>query len=290
MARINIEEKWWTDPRREKLAFLLGSFLIADGLALKLWRLSQENWKGSKKDKEKQLIPLSKFEFIEFREKLLEAKMCEIRDEGVYVFGSEEHHEWLLSKKRNGKLGGLKKSEGLKKQKELANPSESYRTLANSSEFYPPTPTLPPTPALKENKNYIAQNSVSSVPVLENNLPKIDFKKRLEEIYQRYPKKLGKSKGMAKLQRTIKTESDLMALESAITRFISFHDKNLTEKQFVPYWSTWANSWKDWLDPEIGTAKDFSQKAEDNYERAFEKIRIAEEQRLQKEKEQNVSG
>lgn len=44
MARINIEEKWWNDPRRERLTEYLGSPNGTETVAVKLWRLSQTYW------------------------------------------------------------------------------------------------------------------------------------------------------------------------------------------------------------------------------------------------------
>jgi len=44
MARINIEEKWWNDPRRERLTEFLGDPSRTEGVAVKFWRLSQTHW------------------------------------------------------------------------------------------------------------------------------------------------------------------------------------------------------------------------------------------------------
>lgn len=44
MARINIEEKWWNDPRRERLSEFLGNANLTETAAVKLWRLSQTYW------------------------------------------------------------------------------------------------------------------------------------------------------------------------------------------------------------------------------------------------------
>ena len=52
MARINIEDKWLNDPRRDRLSALLGNLsgkpelgsILADGSTQKLWKLSQTYW------------------------------------------------------------------------------------------------------------------------------------------------------------------------------------------------------------------------------------------------------
>lgn len=76
----------------------------------------------------------------------------------------------------------------------------------------------------------------------------------LESVYQKYPRKLGKQKGFEKLKRDVKTEADYQALDQAVTRFVKHHEEKQTEAQFIPHFSTWVSSWRDWLDPEIGTA------------------------------------
>lgn len=44
MARINIEEKWWSDPRRSKLSQLLGNQYFTETVVVHCWRLAQEYW------------------------------------------------------------------------------------------------------------------------------------------------------------------------------------------------------------------------------------------------------
>jgi len=53
MAKINIDDTWWVSPRRSALIRILGSEEMADGAAVKLWRLTQDYCKqGSKIPKE----------------------------------------------------------------------------------------------------------------------------------------------------------------------------------------------------------------------------------------------
>jgi hypothetical protein len=48
MARINIEECWWSDPRREKLGKLLGNTDLTETVVVRSWRLAQEFWSKGK--------------------------------------------------------------------------------------------------------------------------------------------------------------------------------------------------------------------------------------------------
>jgi len=79
---------------------------------------------------------------------------------------------------------------------------------------------------------------------------KFDF----ESLYKKYPRKIGKSQGLTKCKRLVKTEMDFILLEKAILRFCEHHTAQGTEPQFIPYFSTFINNWRDWLDPETGSA------------------------------------
>lgn len=159
MARLNIEEKWWTDPRRIKLARLLGSFGRADGAAIELWRMSQEHWK-----RECTLIPLKLFNQVEFPKELLECCLAEIRGEEVYVSGTKEYHTWLLGRQDAGRKGGL---------------ANAKQKLANASKLKPPTPTLPPS--LKLNP----KSTENSFQVEEEEDK--EFQQAKLEFYKTYP-------------------------------------------------------------------------------------------------------
>ncbi len=75
----------------------------------------------------------------------------------------------------------------------------------------------------------------------------------LEELYQRYPHKVGKSEGLKKLQKQIASPEDLEKLHRAMDRFISMHKKKGTDEKYLPHFSTWVSTWRDWLDADAGT-------------------------------------
>lgn len=119
MARINIEECWWTDPRREKLGKLVGGTEIADGLAIRMWRVAQEFWKAENK-----LIPLQIFKTLESSAFLIESGLAELRGESVYVRGSSQYFEWLKEKRESGSLGGKRSAEARRKKYGSAQPKK----------------------------------------------------------------------------------------------------------------------------------------------------------------------
>lgn len=107
MARINIEECWWSDPRRSKLIRLLGGDTrTVDGLAIEAWRLAQEFWKHDRK-----LVPLSQFEALEGSAYLIEAGLAVIHEDAVYIRGSSQYLEWVNEEREKARLGGLRSAE-----------------------------------------------------------------------------------------------------------------------------------------------------------------------------------
>lgn len=135
MARINIEDCWWTDPRRERLSILVGSPLLADAVVIRAWRIAQEFWGN-----EQGLIPKHVFHTIEASSKLIEANLAEERKDGFYIRGSSQYLDWLVSRRRAAKAGGLKSAQERSKkakQKETkviqTQPSSSYSSSSSGS-------------------------------------------------------------------------------------------------------------------------------------------------------------
>ncbi len=77
---------------------------------------------------------------------------------------------------------------------------------------------------------------------------KFDF----ELVYKNYPRKIGKANGVKRCQKDIKTQEDFEALQAAIRRFSEHHKTHNTEARFLPYFSTFMSTWRDWLDPLAG--------------------------------------
>lgn len=74
----------------------------------------------------------------------------------------------------------------------------------------------------------------------------------LERLYAKYPRKLGKQKGLTKLKTQIKTQADFENLEAAIERYGAFCSRSKTEPQFIKHFSSFVSEWRDWLDPDVG--------------------------------------
>jgi len=106
MARLTIEDCWWTDPRRERLGALLNSVESADAAAIRMWRLAQEFWGRGRKP-----VPKEIFDTLQAAPKLIEAGLARVEEGGVYVKGSSQYIEWLNEKREAGKAGGKKSSQ-----------------------------------------------------------------------------------------------------------------------------------------------------------------------------------
>lgn len=87
---------------------------------------------------------------------------------------------------------------------------------------------------------------------------KAQIEEFLERAYREYPRKLGKGAGMKILLRKLHTKTDCERFAVAMSRFIEYHASEGTQKQYVPYWSTFSSNFEDWLDEYAGVSKDFS--------------------------------
>lgn len=129
MARVNIEENWWVDPRREKLAKLLGDELLADGAVIRLWRIAQEYWKNSEP------IPNHVFEHVRYGSEIVACGLAISNEQGVYVRGSTKSFEWLQKRKDAASKAGKKSAESRKKTKGTSQPlSNQTRTKVNEEQ------------------------------------------------------------------------------------------------------------------------------------------------------------
>lgn len=71
---------------------------------------------------------------------------------------------------------------------------------------------------------------------------------RFESVYQIYPRKQGKQKGLTSAQSKVRTEADFQALSDAVTQMAqAWRGK---ETKYCPHWSTFINQ-ERWRDDEL---------------------------------------
>lgn len=104
-----------------------------------------------------------------------------------------------------------------------------------------------------------------------------------EPLYKKYPKKVGKSKGLEKAERQIKTQEEFDQLSQAIDKFKKHHEAEQTEPKFVPYFSTFMSTWRDWLDDDTGRS------TIDNESATERRLRLIKENRNEHNQSQGVS-
>ena len=68
-----------------------------------------------------------------------------------------------------------------------------------------------------------------------------------DSVYKNYPRKLGKAAGMKKLKREIKNKEDFENLKIAVDNFCQLMKNERRAADKIPYFSTFANSWQDYL-------------------------------------------
>lgn len=68
----------------------------------------------------------------------------------------------------------------------------------------------------------------------------------LAEIYALFPRKEGKSKGLTKLQTTVKTQEDFARCLRAVTNYAA--SRVGEDPAFTKHFSTWATCWEDYVD------------------------------------------
>lgn len=82
-----------------------------------------------------------------------------------------------------------------------------------------------------------------------------EIRAQIELIYKSsYPRKIGKSEGLEILAKSVKTEQDLVDLETAVIRYADNCKRQGTEEKYIMHFSTFASRWRDWLDPDAGKA------------------------------------
>lgn len=160
MARINIEDQWWSDLRRSKLSKILGSEYLADAAAIRMWKLAQDFWKN-----ERGLIPIHVWEHFEFAKECVACGLAVIDREPngterpfIYVRGSCEYLDWIREKRELAIIAGKKSAESRKKKFGSSQPpggkghkqpknSSINRTEPNENSTEPNPPTLVPVPS-----------------------------------------------------------------------------------------------------------------------------------------------
>lgn len=102
MARLNIEDSLWADPRFQDLMIAVGSRYMAKGIVIELWTMAQKFWLASGG----RGIPKPAWEAAGMPPELLQCKLAKDNGDFIYAAGSKEQFSWLNQKSESGKAGG----------------------------------------------------------------------------------------------------------------------------------------------------------------------------------------
>lgn len=173
MARLNIEDCWWTDPRRSLLIKKIGEDK-ADIVTIRAWRLAQEFWKHGKG-----LVPDYMFQTLEHWQDLIDAKLADVRGSFVYVRGSSAYLDWVREAKENASKAGKASADARKKKHGSAQPisKKQEKTLKSSNDSRTESNDLEPSDSLSvsvslsdlvsEVSTSTAAKKIASVPDLK---------------------------------------------------------------------------------------------------------------------------
>ncbi len=81
--------------------------------------------------------------------------------------------------------------------------------------------------------------------------PRLITEHDLLQLYKLYGRKRGKTLGMAKAMRQIKTIEQYEQLRRAIENYNRLIEAEGTEPQYVMYFSTFMSQWRDYLEDEV---------------------------------------
>lgn len=91
MARINVDDDLFTDPRFIELAIKLGDRELAIGIVINAWQLAQRYWVPDKK-----LIPIKIFDKLRASKIILDCGLATRKRGGIYLQGSSDQFAWLM--------------------------------------------------------------------------------------------------------------------------------------------------------------------------------------------------
>lgn len=84
--------------------------------------------------------------------------------------------------------------------------------------------------------------------------PRVRAEFDFESLYKKYPRKLGRAKGITACRSQIHSPEDFSALSLAIDRYTNHLKANGTEPRFIKHFSSFMSTWRDWLEVDTGTA------------------------------------
>jgi hypothetical protein len=146
---------------------------------------------------------------------------------------SERTLQRALQRLQNEGLISIEQTLGSRKIYMVAYQTKASELTTPPSQVTPPPVTgdAPPPPLSSNNKKRV-----------------INYYDQILELYKNYPRKMGKSIGLKKLVKEIKSDEDLEQLSGAIRNYTNHCIRNKVEEQYIKHFSTFAACWQDWVE------------------------------------------
>lgn len=236
MARINVEERFWFDPRLKALKRELGEY-EATGQVLEFWRLAQQYFINNEN------IPHEHWNVSGLSEFLIKFGFAiKHKDNSVSAQSGAKHFRWLIKAKEDGRIGGQLSSQRnrdrfgrlLPKKESKGHPrviQGSPSTIQSSTS----TSTSTSTSKNKEINTYALSDDIAC---------------ELNGVYLNYPRKRGKQQGMKIAIKQIASKEDLDKFKKAVSNFRLEMIKESRPEDKILYFSSFMKVWKDWINIE----------------------------------------
>jgi hypothetical protein len=241
MARINVEDSLWADPRLVRLSIMLGSQLTAVGAVVVGWRVAQKYWCPDR-------LPIPESVFLEagLPEELVTAGMADRVKGGIRMRGCEEHFAWWFQKQKAGANGGKSSAKRPRDAKGRMLPKDSKR---HPSDIQAETSHSQASSSSSSSSSSSVSTSISeskSKSEIQNTWA-VEWTARL---YEAYPKRDGsnrKKAAVAQLQKMLTSVEVAERMLVAIQKYKAHCDaKGETGTSFVKQFKTFLGEWEEW--------------------------------------------
>lgn len=148
-ARINIDVDLSLDPRFKALVQIVGCEFKAYGMMVIAIQIAQRYWAPKNEEEHRGLVPKDIWENMHLGP-LLKAGLAIEKDSGIYLKGSQERFEWIISVQKNGRKGGRPKKTQVTEIIENEKPRNNLEITKNkpTNNLTINTPINIPTPTL----------------------------------------------------------------------------------------------------------------------------------------------
>jgi hypothetical protein len=145
------------------------------------------------------------------------------------------------SKLAHSKLESLRNQARIKSEKSSNAAKERWARDTTAL----PTPNAQAMPSESESKHSKTDTEETLVASPPATL-KVQFD--FVSVYAAYPRKEGRTRGIARLRSQVRTPEAFDDLKQAVANFAEKHRVEGTEAKFIPHFSTWVSTWRDYID------------------------------------------